>query len=171
MKKISIYLTNLKKYNEGELCGQWVKLPVDDDFEKAFEEIGITNEDGDQVSEYFITDYEAPFKIGEYEDIFQLNEFAEEYEGLQDWEKDIVDILANRHCEYSEAIPLIDDCTVYYDCYSMADVAEEYCEECGVLDSIPENLRWYFDYEAFGRELDIEGMFYFGDNGLVVQVY
>ena len=52
---ISIYLTNLGKYNEGELVGEWVELPVDDNFEQAFQDIGIN----DEYEEWFITDYET----------------------------------------------------------------------------------------------------------------
>lgn len=29
MRRINIYITNLGKYNEGMLIGEWVKLPVD----------------------------------------------------------------------------------------------------------------------------------------------
>lgn len=39
-------------------------------------------------------------------------------------------------------------------------VAEAYCEDCGILNSLPENLRYYFDFEAFGRDMDIEGNFF-----------
>lgn len=31
MAYINIYLTNLGKYNEGELVGEWVELPVSDE--------------------------------------------------------------------------------------------------------------------------------------------
>ena len=42
---MNIYLTNLGKYNEGELVGEWVKLPVsDEELQKVFERIGINEE-------------------------------------------------------------------------------------------------------------------------------
>ena len=53
--KIEGYITNLGKYNEGELIGRWIEFPIDeDDLKKALEEIGINEE----YEEYFITDYE-----------------------------------------------------------------------------------------------------------------
>ena len=62
---MNIYLTNLGKYNEGELVGEWVKLPVsDEELQEVFKRIGINKE----YEEYFITDYECDFyEIGEYE--------------------------------------------------------------------------------------------------------
>ena len=36
------YITNLGKYNEGELVGEWVKFPTtSEDLQKVFEQIGI----------------------------------------------------------------------------------------------------------------------------------
>lgn len=35
--------------------------------------------------------------------------------------------------------------------------ADQYAEETGLLDSVPENLRYYFDTEKFGRDMDLNG--------------
>ena len=35
--------------------------------------------------------------------------------------------------------------------------AEDYAESTGLLDSIPENLRYYFDFERFARDMEING--------------
>ena len=60
---MNIYLTNLGKYNEGQLIGEWVELPVsNEELQKVFERIGINEE----YEEYFITDYECDFyEVGE----------------------------------------------------------------------------------------------------------
>jgi len=77
---IKIALTNLGKYNEGELVLEWVTLPAtQDEIDAALEAIGI---DGEEYEEYFITDYEAPFEIGEYMNLDRLNELAEELERI-----------------------------------------------------------------------------------------
>ena len=40
------YITNLGKYNEGELVGEWVKFPTtSEDLKKVFERIGIGSKD------------------------------------------------------------------------------------------------------------------------------
>ena len=49
----------------------------------------------------------------------------------------------------------------------MADVAEYYCEESGILNSIPEELRYYFDFEAYGRDMEINGHFVETDSGYI----
>lgn len=59
---MNIYLTNLGKYNEGQLIGEWVELPVsNEELQKVFERIGINEE----YEEYFITDYECDFTKSE----------------------------------------------------------------------------------------------------------
>lgn len=35
--------------------------------------------------------------------------------------------------------------------------AEDYAESTGLLDGIPENLRYYFDFEAYGRDARLNG--------------
>lgn len=152
-----IFLTNLGKYNEGELVGKWIDLPVDDDFEEAFEEIEID----DIYEEWFITDYESDYgiHIGEYDNIYELNDIAEELECLGSNDAEIVEVLLLNGYDVEEALGLIDDVIVYYDCYSMEEVAQQYCEESGILDMIPDDLQMYFDYEAYGRDMDITGSF------------
>ena len=56
------YITNLGKYNEGELVGEWVKFPTtSEDLQKVFERIGIGSKDdfGNPYEEWFISDYDV----------------------------------------------------------------------------------------------------------------
>ena len=46
----------------------------------------------------------------------------------------------------------------------------EVVEECGYLANIPENVARYFDYEAFGRDLDIEGTFIYAGGGVMIEI-
>src|SRR5699024_5011295 len=71
---------NLGKYNEGELAFKWMNLPyTDEEFQETLEAIGI---DGVNYEEYFISDYEAPFHINEYENLEKLNDMADELENV-----------------------------------------------------------------------------------------
>lgn len=73
--EINVALTNLGKYNEGELVYEWLTLPAEkDDLVQAMLDIGIDNA---EYEEFFISDYEAPFRIGEYDNLDELNEMAE----------------------------------------------------------------------------------------------
>lgn len=168
---LNIFITNLGKYNEGELIGEWVKLPVsEEELEAVFERIGINEE----YEEHFITDYETDItglKVGEYDNIEDLNELAETLEDLDEYEREIVEAMISEGYDLEEALEKKDDCMIYNDCNDMTDVAEQYAEETGLLDSIPENLRYYFDFEAYGRDMGIEGTFVFTNNGNCVQIF
>ena len=168
---LNIYLTNLGKYAEGELLGEWVELPVSqDELKEVFKRIGIN----EQYEEYFITDYECDFyEVGEYENLDTLNEIAEKLNELEEEESTVAKALMSE-CGYTldEAIEKVNngDYRIYSDCNDMTDVAYEVVEECGYLNNVPENVARYFDYEAFGRDLGIEGTFIFLDNGDCLEV-
>jgi antirestriction protein len=59
---------------------------------------------------------------------------------------------------------------IYEDCNCMADVAYEIVEETGLLDNCPEPLKSYFDYEAYGRDLEIEGTFHYLGLGVYAEI-
>ena len=94
MATLSGYITNLGKYNEGELVGKWIELPIDeDDFEEELKEIGIGEEDefGQVYEEYFWTDWECDIpgvtdNLGEYVSLESVNELAEKVESVDDEE-------------------------------------------------------------------------------------
>ncbi len=122
-KILAVFLTNLGKYNEGYLIGEWVELPAtDEELEKVFERIGIN----EHYEEFFITDYESDFGLtaGEYDDIEELNEMAEQLADLNEYELDIVAALLSDGYELAEALDSYENVIVYYDCNDMADVAE-----------------------------------------------
>lgn len=175
---MNVFVTNLGKYNEGELIGEWVTLPVsEEDLKKVFQRIGISNkpdESGNYYEEYFITDYECDFyNVGEYESIDTLNEIAEQLEELDEEQQDVIKVMMSE-CGYqlNEAIEKVNngEYTIYNDCDDMEDVAYQIVEECGYLTNVPDNVARYFDYKAFGRDLRLERTFIFTDNGACVEV-
>ena len=153
---LKIYLTNLGKYNEGQLIGEWVDLPIsDDDLEVVKQRIGISDEpdeNGNYYEEWFVTDYETDIhglKVGEYDNLDELNELAETLDSLDEYEREIVEAMISEGYSLDDALDGKDDCMMYYNCEDMKDVAKEYAEETRLLDSIPENLQSYFDFEAY----------------------
>ena len=168
---MKIYLTNLGKYNEGELIGEWVELPVsNEELQEVFKRIGINEE----YEEYFITDYEYDFyEVGEYENLDTLNNIAAQIEELDEEESKVVKALMSE-CGYTldEAIDKVNsgDYRIYYDCDSMTDIAYQVVEECGYLNNVPDNVARYFDYESFGRDLGLEGTYIFIDDNEVIEV-
>lgn len=159
---MQIYIANLGKYNEGELTGSWFSFPID--FEDVAEKIGLN----DEYEEYAIHDYELPFQIDEYTSIDYLNriyEMLQEIEGEPIYDE-IGEILGYWFTDIEDLLEHKDDIICYSDCQSMADIAEYYIEETGVLSGMPENLRYYFDYTAFGRDMETEGNFLVTSHGV-----
>lgn len=169
---MNIFITNLGKYNEGELLGEWVELPIDEEeLQKVFERIGINEE----YEECFITDYECDFmKIGEYESISNLNEIAEKLGELDEEEQKVVKALMSE-CSYTidEAIEKVNcgDYRIYSDCDNMTDVSYQIVEECGYLNNVPDEVARYFDYESFGKDLGIEGTYIFTDDNKAIEIF
>ncbi len=161
-----IFITNLALYNNGELVGKWVELPVN---ESKLDE--ITNKiSRNGKDELFITDYESDINgltIGEYDNINELNKTAEQLKDLDTYEVEKLGALLDNGYSLEDAIDKIDDCIYYKDCYNMGAVAEQYCEECGILEDIPEHLRYYFDFDAYGCDMEIEGYYVFTNGGCI----
>lgn len=168
---MKIFLTNLGKYNEGELVGEWVEFPLSrGELQEVFDHIGINEE----YEEYFITDYECDlYEVGEYENIDKLNDIAERIEKLDGEERNVVKALIQK-LDYTldEAIEKVNngDYRIYYGCDDMEDVAYQVVEECGYLENVPDDVARYFDYESFGRELETEGNYIFLDGSEVAKL-
>ena len=62
------------------------------------------------------------------------------------------------------------DFYIYENSSSMADVAMQIVDEAGRLDELPEWSKPYFDYEKYGRDLEIEGQFFYGGNDIYVEI-
>lgn len=73
MMKVKIYLSNLAKYTEGNENGKWLQLPMES--EKLHSVFNVVVGNG---QESIILDYDAPFEISEWENIFALNDFLQD---------------------------------------------------------------------------------------------
>ena len=143
------FITNLGKYNEGELIGEWIDFPIDED---AMEEVFKRIEINDQYEEYFFTDWECRFEtgLGEYVSIEEVNELAEM---LETEDADIFEaIIEATGYDLRTAIDHTDRAS-FFSGSSLMDLAYEFVDQM----ELPEMARTYFDYEAFARDLEIEG--------------
>ena len=174
------FITNLGKYNEGELVGEWVKFPTTaEELKEVFKRIGIGQKDdfGQPYEEWFITDYDCYVdglydKLGEYESLDELNYLASKLDEMSDSEyaqfqagmemgdhcgslQEIINLTENLDCY--EVYPHIED----YD-----DLGRYYIEELEVMQ-VPEHLQNYIDYEAYGRDVAMDENGSFTDQGYV----
>lgn len=174
MRRISIFLTNLGKYNEGYLIGEWVKLPVPKDkLDDVLCRIGI---DGQQYEEYFISDYESLFSnlhISEYSSIQELNELADKIDGLADYDYDKLGAVLETESSMSvaEILELIDQLDSFD---LLAEVEDdealgEYFADCGcIFHGIPDSIQRYFDFSSYGRDIRLESNLCYTSYGAVI---
>ena len=174
------FITNLGKYNEGELEGEWVKFPTTaEELKEVFKRIGIGQKDdfGHPYEEWFITDYDCYVdglysKLGEYENLDELNYLASKLDEMS--ESEYAQFQAGMemgdHCgSLQEIINLTEnlDCyEVYPDIHDYDDLGRYYIEELDVMQ-VPEHLQNYIDYEAYGRDVVLEENGTFTDQGYV----
>ena len=92
-------------------------------------------------------------------------------EELDDSDREVIEAMLSEGYTLADAIDKKDDCIIWNDCSNMEDVAREYAEQTGLLNSIPEHLQNYFDFESYGRDMSFEGHFVFTDSGNCVQIY
>ena len=85
------YITNLGRYNEGDLAFKLISFPIsDEELNEALATIGCKYTDENGVvhnplyEEYFFSDWECeiPFEYSEYESVEDLNIIAERVEAL-----------------------------------------------------------------------------------------
>lgn len=147
------FITNLAKYLDCELVGQWIDFPIDEDeLAEVLEEIGINEEH----EEFFFTNWETDYpeitkSLGQFESIEDVNDWAE---GIDFYDASfIAAIIEATGCDLQEALDNADNVT-FYEGYTLEEVAENIVEDCYDLPEIAER---YFDYEAFARDLGYDG--------------
>ena len=174
------FITNLGKYNEGELVGEWVKFPTTaEEMKEVFKRIGIGQKDdfGQPYEEWFITDYDCYVdglysKLGEYENLDELNYLASKLDEMSNSE----------YAQFQAGMEMGDHCgslqeiinlTENLDCYEVYphiadydDLGRYYIDELEVMQ-VPEHLQNYIDYEAYGRDVAMDENGSFTDQGYV----
>lgn len=163
------FITNLGKYNEGELVGEWVKFPTTaDELKKVFERIGIGQSDrfGQPYEEWFITDYDCYVgglykMLGEYENLDELNYLASKLDDMDRTEYNQF-LAAMELGDHTGSVRDLINLTENLDCYDVypdiedyEDLGRYYIEELDAVQ-IPDHLRNYIDYEAFGRDVALD---------------
>jgi len=177
------FVTNLGKYNEGQLVGEWVKFPTtEEEMQKVFERIGIgsTDEFGQPYEEWFITDYECPVHgvydmLGEYESLDKLNYLASRIDEMDKWEQEKFVALMEAGCDEVSDIDDLINLTYNLDCYDfIPDVHDEselgyyYVHDAGIYSEKELGpLANYIDYERFGRDVAMDESGRFTDEGYI----
>ena len=154
------YITNLGKYNEGELDGETLKFPTTkEEVQGLLKRIGV---DGVRYEEFFITSFDGDVLglydyLTEYENLDELNHLACLLSELTSSELETLEAVldSGEHCS---SVRDIINLTQNLDCYGFyPGVSDEetlgriYVDDLEMLD-VPDQVKPYFDYEAYGRD-------------------
>ena len=169
-------MTNLGKYNEGQLVYERVAFPTDTEtVQAALKKIGI---DGIRYEEIFIADYDGPMPqlhkhLGEYESIDELNHLACLLSELSQDELAVFEAVMDSG-EYTGSVKdlinlsqNLDSYSFYSDVHTEEDLGRMYLQELEAVP-VPEHLIDYIDYEAYGRDVRINEDGHLAPGGYVV---
>lgn len=150
---IRIYVACLAAYNNGILHGCWID--AEQDAYAIYDDVRamLATSPMEDAEEWAIHDYEGfcGVKLPEYEGFAEVSELA----AFISEHGEIGGQLVNHLGNLDEAKKAIED--AYAGEYkSLADFAEDLTEQS---TKIPENLRFYIDYEAMARDIEISDVF------------
>ena len=168
------YITNRGKYNEGELVGETLKFPTSPrEVQALLKHIGV---DGIRYEEFFITSFDGDVLglydyLGEYENLDELNHLACLLSELDQGELEKFEAALNIGAHTASVADIINlaqnlDCFEFYpDIETEEDLGRYWAEDL----PIPAELKDYFDYEAYGRDVSINEGGHFAPGGYIVQ--
>lgn len=177
---LEAYVTNLGKYNEGCLIGEWVSFPTTSEYMKGvLERIGIN----DQYQEIFMTDYSSDIyglssELGEYERYEKLNYLAGAIQDLDIGDREKYEAILKGGLSLNQngidgLINLtynLDNYGVYPEVHDDYDLGEYYLTLSYGEDLTQKfgEIGNYIDFEAYGRDARINGGGMYTDAGYVL---
>ncbi|GGC94902.1 antirestriction protein ArdA [Enterococcus wangshanyuanii] len=161
MDEIKVFVAPYSKPN----VGSWFTLPTS----VSGIEATVRKIVGDEtIEEFVVVDYEAPFKLFDT-DLDSLNDLAER---IGDLPKIVRENLI-RLTEYEDIEEILDsegDNFVFTGETEMEEVAIEYVESCGGVESaLGDRVDFYIDYHKLGRDMEIEGSYFEGVGGEIIE--
>lgn len=154
-----VYVACLASYNAGRLHGRWIDLDglEADEIGEAIDAMLAESPEGDDAEEWAIHDHEGLCGLldgeaatpGELAEIAEaVDAVAEDADAFQAW----CENLGSNSDTPSELLDgFRDEFQGIWD--SEQDYAENFADDIGLLDSMPDNLRHYFDWESWSRDL------------------
>ncbi|MTD40095.1 hypothetical protein GIX45_16050 [Erwinia sp. CPCC 100877] len=122
----------------------------------------------DETVEDFAVMCETPFKIAT-DDLDSLNELAERIEDLPDVIRENL-IRLTEYETIEEILVNEGDNFVFTGETEMEDVAAEFVERCGGIEAaLGDRAEWYIDYEKLGRDMEIDGNYFEGSGGEIIE--
>lgn len=159
---LQIYVSCLASYNAGIAHGQW--LDVEGGVDSILDGIKemLSASPVVDAEEWAIHDYngfpdKASSLLGEHPDLEDVFTVAESLIN----HGEVFEAALNYYGDIGSAVNTIGE-SQYVDCGdSEESIVEAYLDTTGELEVIPENLRRYFDFKAYARDLRLGGDWFF----------
>lgn len=147
-----VYVGTYAKYNNGSIEGAWLDLENysdKDDFLAACAELHKSESDPELMFQDFEDIPEGMISES------SIEEALWDWINLDDSDKELLKV-------YRENIESSGDIETARDAFmgkadSPEDWAEQYADETGLLESVPDNLKYYFDWKAYARDAQMSG--------------
>lgn len=144
-----IYVGTYAKYNAGNLEGVWLDLEEFESYEEFMEAARKVHDDEADPELMFQDHVDIPHGM-----------VGETHVALEVWEM-LDEMDYDAACAYVECFGSWDK-DQFRERYlgefdSARDYVEQYMEETGQLDSLPDWAQSYFDFEAYARDLQLGG--------------
>lgn len=160
--KVKVFVANLRKYNEGEIDGDWYDLTVDDPEDILDEVLGLDDE-GERIDEeIMVSDYDLPEELqpprkhfGEYPDLEELAEFAIWFDGLSNHEQQVFGAIveASDYTDFQKLQEIYEGGDYsFYDEDDWDDLGYEVFDSLYGIKSIPEHLVGYINFADWVEE-------------------
>ena len=148
----AVYVGTYAKYANGSIDGSWVKLDDYSDKEDFLDACRELHKD-EQDPEFMYQDYEG-FPEALYSEA-AINNKVFDWINLDDHEKYIVEL----YLDNIDASADFDTALEAYAGNARTEIewVEEFVEDTDLLAEVPENLKYYFDYESYLRDLKCGG--------------
>jgi antirestriction protein len=158
----AVYVGTYHKYNSGSIAGSWIDLTLVDSKEEFYEICAELHKD-EEDPEFMFQDFQG-FPHCFYHECSLDDKLWEYLELIKDSNEDKAEAIADFIEGGYDSEDFEDNYEGQFD--SEIDFAYHIVDELDMLHDVPENLKYYFDYEKYARDLFI-GDYWISDNGHV----
>jgi antirestriction protein len=148
----SIYVGTYAKYNNGSIAGKWLVLSDFDSRDEFYEACKELHKD-EADPEYMFQDYQG-FPKAFYSES-SVQEELWDWLALDEDDQKLLEVYKDNVNQEGGIEEARDAFAGQYN--SKAAWAEEHLEDTGELETVPESLKNYIDYEAYARDAEYSG--------------
>lgn len=147
-----IYVGTYAKYNAGSIKGAWLNLEDYGDVQEFLTAAAELHKD-EADPELMFQDFEG-FPRSFYSES-HIDQALWDWIDLDDEDRNLLAVYQDNVRDDADIDEAREKFAGKFD--SESDWAADFLDDTGALEQIPENLRYYFDYEAYARDARLSG--------------